>query len=170
MVYGSTYASANSTDTFCRLYGIPVEGPKFIIVSAVNIATTLIKDRALAKMFGTKAPTAIPYRTLGLWSARDCSTIMAAFILPQMIADRMVASGYNKRKSEVSAQFLSPLLLQFVTTPFHILGFDIYNDPQRRFSERLPFLKQEYCKSVGARMIRMTPAYGIGGVLNLYLM
>jgi hypothetical protein len=141
LVYGSTYASANATDTLCRAYGIPVEGPKFMIVSAVNIATTLIKDRALAKMFGTKAPSAIPYRTVGLWGARDSSTIMAAFILPPIIADKLVAQGYNQKKSEVSAQFLSPLLLQFLTTPFHILGFDIYNDPKKRFLERIPMLK-----------------------------
>ena len=31
-------------------------------------------------------------------------------------------------------------------------------------------LKREYLKSVAARMLRMTPAYGIGGVLNLKLM
>lgn len=31
------------------------------------------------------------------------------------------------------------------------------------------FLRQEYVKTLLARMIRMTPAYGVGGVLNLKL-
>jgi len=31
------------------------------------------------------------------------------------------------------------------------------------------FLRQEYIKTLLARMMRMTPAYGIGGVLNLKL-
>jgi hypothetical protein len=31
------------------------------------------------------------------------------------------------------------------------------------------FLKREYAKSVAARMLRMTPAYGIGGVCNIRL-
>lgn len=35
--------------------------------------------------------------------------------------------------------------------------------------ERFTFLRREYGKSLAARMLRMTPAYGIGGVLNLKL-
>ena len=93
-VYGNTYLAANSTDIMCKHYGIPVEAPKFFIVSAVNIFTTIVKDKALAKMFGTKAPTATPLLSLGLWGTRDAMTIMAAFILPPIISNRLVAQGY----------------------------------------------------------------------------
>jgi hypothetical protein len=51
-----------------------------------------------------------------------------------------------------------------------MLGFDIYNNPHLSFAERMPLMKREYFKSVAARMLRMTPAYGIGGVINLRLM
>jgi len=34
----------------------------------------------------------------------------------------------------------------------------------------MAMLKKEYVKSTAARMLRMTPAYGIGGVINLKLM
>ena len=169
-VYGNTYLAANSTDIVCRQYGVPVEAPKFFIVSAVNILTTLIKDKALAKMFGTKAPGKTPLKSLGLWGMRDCLTILAAFIIPPILSERLHALGYSEKRSQVLAQFMSPVLLQIFTTPLHILGFDIYNNPRSTFSQRIPMLQREYFKSVAARMLRMTPAYGIGGVLNLKLM
>lgn len=55
-VYGGTYLTANVTDTVCRTYNIPMEAPKFILVSFVNLATTIIKDRYLARLFGASAP------------------------------------------------------------------------------------------------------------------
>ena len=34
------------------------------------------------------------------------------------------------------------------------------------FRNRLKFIKHQYVKSVGARMITVLPAYGIGGIVN----
>ena len=61
-------------------------------------------------------------------------------------------------------------MLQTISTPIHILGFDYYNKPESNVYQRLAMLKREYVKSTAARMLRMTPAYGIGGVINLKLM
>ena len=137
----------------------------------VNITTTVIKDRYLAKVFGSSASGgAIPWSTYGLWCTRDALTILAAFVVPQKMADYAVTVGYNRKRSEVIAQFLSPIMLQMFSTPIHILGFDYYNKPNNEFSNRMKMLKREYFKSTAARMLRMTPAYGIGGVINLKLM
>ena len=51
-VYGSTYTTANCVEILCKEYGIPVAAPKFMIVSTVNILSTVVKDRFLARMFG----------------------------------------------------------------------------------------------------------------------
>ena len=110
-VYGSTYSAANVTDVTCRKYGIPIEAPKFLIVSAVNVVTTAIKDRALARLFGTKAPTAVPPICLGIFALRDSLTIMFSFIVPPIIVNRAEEKGYGRKKTEVVAQFLSPILL-----------------------------------------------------------
>ena len=169
-VTGNTYAAANVTDTVCQNYGVPVETPKLFVVSAVNIFTTLCKDRALARMFGTKAPQALPLSTFSLWIFRDVMVILSAFIVPPIISKHLVNQGFDESKSRVFSQFFSPLLLQVFITPVHMLGFDIYNSPYKTLSKRMPMLKREYFKTVFARMLRMTPAYGIGGVLNLKLM
>lgn len=133
-VYGSTYVTANVTDTVCRQYGIPIATPKFILVSMVNISTTIVKDKYLAKIFGNSSPGNIPMTTYGLWCSRDALTILAAFVVPQMFANFAVTAGYNRKRSEVIAQFLSPILLQTVSTPIHILGFDYYNKPKNSFA------------------------------------
>jgi hypothetical protein len=49
----------------------------------------------------------------------------------------------------------------------HLLGLDYYNNRTNDFGQRLIFLKREFPKTLVARMGRMTPAYGIGGVVNL---
>ena len=49
------------------------------------------------------------------------------------------------------------------------MGLDYYNKRDSKFAERVMFIRGEYVKTVIARMFRMTPAYGIGGVLNLSL-
>lgn len=169
-VYGSTYLTANTTETVCRKYDIPIATPKFVLVSAVNIATTIVKDKYLAKVFGNSSPGAIPWITYSLWCTRDALTILAAFVIPNIMAKMATDLGYNRKRSEVIAQFLSPILLQTISTPIHILGFDYYNKPESTVTQRFAMLKKEYVKSTAARMLRMTPAYGIGGVINLKLM
>jgi hypothetical protein len=99
----------------------------------VNIATTLVKDKYLARIFGNSSAGAIPWTTYGLWCARDALTILAAFVVPVKMADYACTMGYNRKRSEVIAQFLSPILLQTISTPIHILGFDYYNKPENKF-------------------------------------
>ena len=101
MVYGSTYITANVTDTYCRTHGIPMEAPKFILVSLVNLTTTILKDRFLARVFGAKAPGRVPLSAYGLWATRDSLTILAAFILPNRMTDIAVKYGYARKRSEV---------------------------------------------------------------------
>lgn len=99
-VYGSTYLTANTTDTVCRMYGIPIATPKFILVSVVNITTTVYKDRYLARLFGSSAPSAVPWSTYGMWCTRDALTIAAAFVVPQKMAEIATKVGYNRKRAE----------------------------------------------------------------------
>jgi len=67
------------------------------------------------------------------------------------------------------AQLSSPVLVQLVATPIHLLGLDLYNRPGIPLNERLNHLKKIYTHSVVLRMLRFLPAFGIGGVVNIEL-
>ena len=47
-----------------------------------------------------------------------------------------------------------------------MIGLDLYNRPNGNISERKTFIQQEYVKTTLARMARIFPAFGIGGVVN----
>jgi hypothetical protein len=50
-----------------------------------------------------------------------------------------------------------------------LYALDLYNRNSASTSERISFIKREYVKTLLARMARIFPAYGIGGVVNKYI-
>jgi len=165
-VYIATYVGANTTDTLCSHQKMDSKYPKFVATSVVNIVVGIAKDRAFTRMFGLKPPSKLPTATYGLFATRDSLTILASFTIPPMIARQLQAQGYSQEFSLNAAQLTSPVLVQFVSTPLHLTGLDLYNNPQHTSAERFAFVKREYLKSAFARMGRIFPAFGIGGVLN----
>lgn len=69
------------------------------------------------------------------------------------------------------AQFACPALMQFISTPMHLLGLDLYNRQPpgglRFGTERWPRIRRDYISSSFARMGKIVPAYGVGGVVNV---
>jgi hypothetical protein len=49
------------------------------------------------------------------------------------------------------------------------MALDLYNSPGAAASARLAFVKKEYLKSVSARVGRIAPAFGFGGIGNTYI-
>lgn len=161
---------------------------KFLAVTAANMASSISKDRAFARMYGTVAPSKLPLASWGFWLARDCLTIGAAFSLPRPLAKYLSTSdGKNEPlMSEKRAQFFSQLLpviaVQVFSTPLHLLANDYYNfkpgtprevgkdgklrSGAKTFGERLNFLSSEGPKTFVARIFRIAPAFGFGGVAN----
>jgi hypothetical protein len=74
--------------------------------------------------------------------------------------------GISERFSLTEAQLFSPLLIQIVVTPLHLLGLDLYNREGLKLRDRVSYLKGLFSSTLGMRMIRFLPAYGIGGVIN----
>lgn len=72
---------------------------------------------------------------------------------------------YMSRAS--AAQFLVPAAAQLLSTPLHLLGLDMYNrnggTPPR---DRLRKVRVDWLKTSLARMCRIVPAFGVGGVVN----
>lgn len=175
MVYGGTYLTANLLDTFksttkdrpasSKSNGVS----KFFATSAANLSLGLYKDTQFTKMFGTVAARPIPGASYALFAVRDCLTIFASFNLPPLIAPSLpISSAAEKYVSRASAaQFLAPAALQLISTPFHLLGLDLYNrNGGTPFSDRARKVRLDWLKSSLARMGRIVPAFSVGGIIN----
>jgi hypothetical protein len=68
------------------------------------------------------------------------------------------------------AQFVTPAAVQLVSTPLHLLGLDLYNRPQAQVmgaDGRMGKVVGDWAKSAMARICRIVPAFGVGGVVNM---
>jgi hypothetical protein len=165
-VYGSTYMTANSIDSVCKISHTSDTIPKLVGVTAVNMTASIMKDRAFAYYFGRKVSNKVGSISLLLWLLRDVLTIAAAFVIPSRASKYFQEQGVSKEKADKSSLFAFPVLFQFILTPIHLLGYDFYNFKTRTMKERIGYLRPTYLSTVGIRMIRMGGAYGIGGVNN----
>lgn len=109
-----------------------------------------------------------------LFAARDSLTVFASFNLPPLVAPYLPLSfwsgvEFEKYVSRASAaQFLAPAGIQLLSTPLHLLGLDLYN---RRgegvgWRSRVGKVGRDWVGSSIARMARVVPAFGVGGVVN----
>lgn len=176
MVYGGTYLSANTLDTFKstttkgKKASATTSGPsKFAATSIANLSLSMVKDSQFTKMFGTAtSPRPVPLATYLLFGMRDSLTIFASFNLPPILAPKLpLSEGASKYMSQASAaQFLTPAAIQLISTPFHLLGLDLYNRGDAGWGERARKVRVDWAKSVLARICRIVPAFGVGGVVN----
>jgi hypothetical protein len=94
-------------------------------------------------------------------------TILASFSLPGIISQYLQENqGYEKSTADFTTQLVTPVSMQILSTPLHLYGLDLYNRDIATQSERIKFIGQEYIKTTLARMARIFPAYGVGGVIN----
>jgi len=169
-VYSGTFIVANSIEATCERSNQSSFYPKFFGSSVANITLSILKDKAFAKMFADPSkPTPKPMviTSYACFASRDSMSIMASFSLPGLIAAHMrnkfeISNG----TSDTIAQLMTPVTMQIFNTPLHLLGLDLYNRKDVQMSTRRQFIVREYFKTMLARMARIFPAYGIGGVLN----
>lgn len=185
-LYYSTYFTANTLDTVTSTVentraGHVSSGPaKFAATSAVNMSLCVYKDSQFAKMFGNASTPAakIPKLSYALFACRDSLTIFASFNLPTMIAPRLaeLPDGVKDQLARVlrtesgranTAQFLAPAAMQIFSTPLHLLGLDLFNRPDRLgLPARAIQVTRNWAVCALARMGRIVPAFGVGGVVN----
>ncbi|KAI8047409.1 uncharacterized protein B0P05DRAFT_560746 [Gilbertella persicaria] len=146
-LYFSTYTTANLVETTCENYSVdPVKTSlyKFITTSITNIGLCVYKDKVFARMFGFTAP---PY--IASWLQQTAS--------------------FSQKSSQVAAQLACPAIVQLASTPVHLYALDIYNRPGATIANRTFLIRKEYLKSTLARIGRIGPAFGIGGVGNTFI-
>ncbi|KAI9101032.1 hypothetical protein DFS34DRAFT_578360 [Phlyctochytrium arcticum] len=166
-VYGGTYITANWIQSICDHEGWDWFYPKFVGTSIANVGLCVAKDICFTRWFGSGSPKPVPWSSYGLYTTRDCMTIFASFNLPPVLSAKLSQNfGFEPRRADVIAQLLTPCAVQFLSTPLHLLGMDLYNRPTASASERGSFIRREYAKSTSARIGRIFAAFGIGGVAN----
>ncbi|EAU37209.1 conserved hypothetical protein [Aspergillus terreus NIH2624] len=201
-LYTSTYLTANAIDTVTstlrnKSFSTVFPGTaKFVTTTAVNMGICVYKDARFAKLFGAKTPppsssaspspepsppaschpsgtAKVPRISYALFCLRDSITIFASFNIPPLIAPSIPDSvAATPGMKAAMAQFACPALMQFVSTPMHLLGLDLYNRQPPGglgWHERMSRIRRDYVPSCFARMGKIVPAYGVGGVANVRL-
>lgn len=147
----------------------------FTLTTTVNSTTSMMKDRFYARNFGV-ITAKMPSITYCLWGLRDCMVIGSSFILPEYMCNSLQEqTDFMDRKTALQfSQIACPILAQVVATPAQMLGLDFYNRPLADLSykaaavERTKFQYINFTSILGARIARILPSYGIGGVGNTY--
>ncbi|KIH88847.1 hypothetical protein SPBR_07359 [Sporothrix brasiliensis 5110] len=166
---------------------------KFAASSATNIGVCIYKDQVFVRMFGPPGavPRPVPLPSYLLFALRDCMTIFASFNIPPRLGpyldDKLGLGGEAAARQALSravsglavAQFAAPALTQFASTPVHLLGLDLYNRPWQAsgpaghangpatWADRFAAVRRNWLVSSLARIGRIVPAFGVGGVVNM---
>lgn len=134
----------------------------------------LLSDGACANLdalrivaFGTVAPRPLTIGSYIPFVVRDSLTIFASFNLPAVVAPALPESLDSFASRLLIAQMITPSGVQFLSSPLHLLGLDIYN---RRgaitWSDRMAFIRKAWLSTSTARATRVFVAFGLGGVVN----
>lgn len=195
-VYAGTYFTANSFESQIQRQEALEEAAssssnlawaKFLAVTAVNMSLAVSKDRAFAQMYGTISPSTLPMISWGCWITRDLLTIGAAFSIPKPLAEYLTQGSNpivsNKHYAGLASQLFPVMLVQLASTPLHLTANDYYNfqanqprvvnpatgvvvSGRKTPQERLGLLVREGPKAFVARLGRIAPAFGFGGIYN----
>ncbi|KAG4030633.1 hypothetical protein MFRU_011g00910 [Monilinia fructicola] len=179
MLYGGTYLTANTLDTVTSTVNskpastVTSGTSKFVASSTANIGLCLFKDQTFARLFGPSGPPRpVPLPSYILFTARDCLTIFASFNIPPMLGPVITKNLSEELQKSISgqtiSQFLAPASVQLISTPMHLLGLDLYNRGQGvTWGDRWNIVKKNWGVSAAARICRIVPAFGVGGVVNM---
>lgn len=153
-----------------RMYGkntmMPTHSPS-IPVTPFTSSQSKIPLNTIPVSPSISSPRRLPKMTYALFTLRDSLTVASSFNFPPLLAPLITANTpLNQSQSDTVAQLLTPCAVQFVSTPLHLWALDTYNHPKDAFRDRVAFVRREYWKSVCARVGRIFPAFGIGGVTN----
>jgi len=160
-VYTLTFFAANAATTYAVKNDKPKEGYRFLSTVCVNIPGSVFQDKCYTQWFG-KIKTGIPLMTYGCFTVRDMMTCATSFSLPIIIAKAFCIS-------EVGVTLVLPAAVQFISSPLHLMGLDLYNRPNVGPIDRKQFITKNYLKTTAARIGRIGPTFGIGSNLNTYM-
>merc|ERR1719261_1442705 len=145
------------TNTLCEYMGVSPVLPVLAASTMGNMTTGIAKDRAFARMYGVVAPKAMPNSSYGLFFSRDVLAMAFIFSLPPIIAPRIKAAvddgtiPLTEKQASLVTRLSTPAISHATDAPF---------------SAHLKTLKETYPSTVALRMLRIIPAFSVGGVVN----
>lgn len=162
---------------FARLFGANPQPPQPQSTSSTNgprlspTIPTRTTPPASCHPSGAGGAPKVPKISYTLFCLRDSITIFASFNIPALVAPSIPdAIAATPGMKAAIAQFSCPALMQFASTPMHLLGLDLYNRQPPGglgWRERASRIRRDYVPSCFARMGKIVPAYGVGGVVNV---
>lgn len=169
-VYGSTYFVANTVEAVCERAKTDPFYYKFVFTSITNVLASVYKEMEFTRMFSTAVPRPLPITSAFLFCGRDSLTILASFNLPTVMSKKLQQHYHiSPRVADVSSQLTLPCAVQFLSTPLYLLGSHLYNFPDATVPMRAQFVSKKYFGTAMARVARIFPAFGVGGVANKLL-
>lgn len=172
IVYSSTYATANMTERICKDADIDYKLPTCLTTSLVNIVGIAWKDVRYAELL-KRSPTVFNPRAYPLFAMRDGITIASSFVYKHSAATwlmREYPQAMSQRTAEIIASFLVPMTAQLFSTPLHILALDFCSRPRDiALASRVHQIVVNYRTVCAGRLMRIVPAFGVGGILNDFL-
>lgn len=169
-VYGCTYFVANTTIAVCeRLKQNPFYY-KFGLTSLTNVSASVYKEMEFTRMYSLSKPRPLPIPSALLFCGRDSLTILASFNLPTIMAKKLHNQFHvNMRAADIVSQLTLPCAVQLLSAPLYLVGSHLYNFPTAPMGERVAFVQHKYWATSAARVARIFPAFGVGGVANSLL-
>jgi hypothetical protein len=169
MVYTSTYITANITESLCKHFDVDWKLPTTVATSVVNVIAIAYKDREYARLTHHQQHyhQSFPKLSYGMFALRDGITILSSFVVKHNVSDYLQTEfGYSQFSAELIASFCVPMAAQIVSTPIHIYAIDIHRVPWDTFCNRLRTMTSCYSSVCMGRMLRIIPAFGVGGYIN----
>ena len=118
-------------------------------------------------MYGAIAPRPLPWGSYTLFFTRDLMAMAFIFSLPPIMSPLITErSGLSEQRAAVATQLSSPVISQVFTTPLHLVGLSMYNHDGAGFGRHMETLRSTYPSTVMLRMLRIIPAFSVGGVIN----
>ena len=82
----------------------------------------------------------------------------------------MTLSRFRRNlKTLLATRLTTPVVSQLFSTPLHLLGLAVYNNTGGGVAAHLQTLRETYPETVTLRMLRISPAFSVGGVVNASL-
>jgi hypothetical protein len=100
-------------------------------------------------------------------SPRTIAILLCPPSAQNTIKERLEAEhGLSHNNADLAASFAVPMIAQLASTPLHILSLDIYSHPESPFRMRMKEIAKGYMSVCSGRVLRIIPAFGVGGYLN----
>eukprot|EP00494_Astrolonche_serrata_P003027 UN03033 len=99
----------------CEATNTNKTGPKWASSFVVNTTTCILKDRAFARLFATKAAGKVPMGSYAAWLTRDIVSMGVFFVAPEIVGKAIAKTVGDEKKGYYYAQIVLPLALQYIT-------------------------------------------------------